>query len=134
MAKPCCCTTVFRDELPTTGKSNVLYVVDGVIYQWNGSAFEVVSGSSKIELTLAANGSQAIPAGKGVDKIRVKSDTSLTALTIGTTFGGTEVYSSTITTGSPTWDLFQVNAFDISDYTLYFGGITDTTNIIIYTI
>ncbi len=84
----------------------------------------------KLKKTLTANGSQKIPAGKAVDMIKVKSESILAALEIGTTEGGSEVLTSIATTTG--WDSFLVSAFDTSPYTLYFTGITSSTQIIIY--
>lgn len=139
----CCSHTIFyspRSGLPEIGKDRKLYINQetGEMSIWDGDSYiTIVDGggaASPIELTLAADGSQAITGGLGVDKIRVKSTGALAAFTVGTTNGGSEVIAATVTTGDPTWDLFQVNAFSTSDYTIYFGGITASTDILIYTI
>ena len=88
----------------------------------------------RINITLESDGSTIIPGGLGVEALRIKSTGALAAFKVGTTANGSEVLAATTTTGSPTWDLFQVNAFSTADYTIYFGGITTSTDILIYTI
>ena len=91
---------------------------------------ECCCGHSKI--ILSGDGPIRIPGGVAVDMIRIKSISVLAALTIGTTPGGTDVLDSSTTVSG--WNLFKfiTDAFNESDYKLYFGGITSTSTIIIY--
>lgn len=86
--------------------------------------------SLKSKINLGADGESRISGGTAVDMIRLKSDSVLAALTVGTTADGTDVLTSTATVAG--WNTFIVNAFSESDYKLYFGGITSTSTIIIY--
>lgn len=124
-------------KLINIDSSAILYYIctrSGVFGTANLPQFkEVYKQDNRIIITLAADGSVQIPASIGVDGIRIKSASALAALKVGTTDGGEEVLASTTTTGSPTWNMFTVSAFSSSAYTLYFDGITSSSEIIIYT-
>jgi len=86
--------------------------------------------NKRSKITTATDFNLKISGGSEVDMIKVKSNSILAALTIGTTPGGTDVLTSTATVVG--WNTFVVNAFSEDDYKLYFGGITSASTIIIY--
>lgn len=82
-------------------------------------------------ITLTSDGSFEVKGKMRIDAVAVKSTGSLAAFKIGTTNGGSELLAPYVTSGN--WDYFQINAYDTVDYIIYFGGITSSTDILIYT-
>lgn len=88
-------------------------------------------GSTKDPFTLAADGSRVVPLGSLVTRIVVKPSAAIAGFKIGITAGGEEIMSAQpLLSGQ--WATIPVDKYDSAAQTFYFGGITSSTDIIIY--
>lgn len=87
---------------------------------------------NKKSKTLSSDGYVRIGSNTVVDLIIVQSEGNLAAFTVGTTDGGDEVLTA-MAVVADTWTPFVVMAYSSVAYNLYFGGITSSTQILIYT-
>jgi hypothetical protein len=91
------------------------------------------SSSNKTEITSAVDVSSVVGANKLITVVVVKNASGLTAFKIGTTNAGEELApEQAIDAGVPA--SFTLNKHSDSGLTLYFGGITSSTDIKIYTL
>lgn len=82
--------------------------------------------------TLTEDGSYALPVNTLLTCVIVQPDSELAAFSIGTTDGGGELYGPTIVEagGDPT--PFILAAYSSSAWTVWFNGVTSSTNFQIY--
>lgn len=83
------------------------------------------------KFTLATNGSKVLTIGEFYTRILIKPSTTLTALKIGTTNGGDELLiESEVPSGS--WFNLTLEKYVDSSTTLYFGGVSSSTDFRLY--
>jgi hypothetical protein len=87
-----------------------------------------VTGITKDDFTLTTDGTRTTGAGVDLIYIRINPSSSLTTFKVGTTLGGNDIVpDQTIASGG--WTTIDTNLFFSSSVTLYFGGITSSTDI-----
>lgn len=97
---------------------NTIYQDDGTTINTIYDVQIISTEAAKETLTISASGSLAIAAGTLIDKIILEGSTG--AFTIGTSDGGDEIDSGTITAGTPY--ILTDDTYFASAGTLYFTG------------